>query len=139
MYKVLNRPRIVHVQEQLNDKDSDRNDNKNRSAMEEHAKEVSRMLSAAKKAKKSMRLKVKAVDRNLDIAQLAKVYMEDGKAALFGGDKRKKKKEAEDDSNAQVWDAMKEFEEGEEEGEREKDPEDRTPDRPEAGGNAAGE
>lgn len=40
MYKVLNRPRIVHVQEQLNDKDSDRNDNKNRSAMEEHAKEV---------------------------------------------------------------------------------------------------
>lgn len=44
-----------------------------------------------------MRLKVKVVDCNLDIALLAKVYMEDGKAASCGSDKRKKKKEAEDD------------------------------------------
>lgn len=139
MYIVLTQSQIVQVQEQLNDRDLDRNDNKNRRAMEDHATQVIRMITAAKRAKKDMRLKLKPVDGNLDIAMLAKVYMVDGKDAIFGGDRRKKKKEAEDDGGKEVWDAMKELEEGGEEAEKEQNLEDRTPEREEAGGNEAGE
>jgi hypothetical protein len=82
------------------------NRNHNAKAMEKHAKEVSAILGAAKKAKKKITVKIRPISPTLTLADATRAFM------LEGPRKKSKKKVAASNlaRNESAFDAFAEFE-----------------------------
>jgi hypothetical protein len=96
----------------LLDKENNRNEALNAQAFAKHSNEVAKHMARAKKAKQTIGLKMKKVDKVVNLT--AKAYLDEG-----GGMKKKAAKKAKQKRAMAAFDAMKEFEESSgEEGEK---------------------
>jgi hypothetical protein len=74
-----------------NNKQLERSDAANATAMDQHAKSVFDFLNKAKKDKTPMRLTLMGIDDTVNLAQMTLAYQEEGIHDLLGGKKKEKK------------------------------------------------
>ena len=78
----------------LQNKPFDRNDAVNADLMDDLASVVVKQYSAAKKAKKAVKVKILVTDKETNLAQLTEAYIGEGMSCIGskGGDKKERKK-----------------------------------------------
>jgi hypothetical protein len=92
-----------------NNKQLERSDAANATAMDQHAESVFDFLDKAKKDKTPMRLKLMGIDDTVNLAQMTLAYQEEGINGLLGG-KKKEKKTNKRARSPRPWERMKKFE-----------------------------
>jgi hypothetical protein len=74
-----------------NNKQLERSDAANATAMDQHAESVFDFLDKAEKDKTPMRLTLMGIDDTVNLAQMTLAYQEEGIHGLLGGKKKEKK------------------------------------------------
>lgn len=92
-----------------NNRQLERSDAANATAMDQHTDVVFDFLDKAEKEKMPMRLKLMGIDDTLNLAQLTLAYQEEGHNGLSGG-KTKEKKTSKRARSPRPWERMKRFE-----------------------------
>jgi hypothetical protein len=92
-----------------NNKQLERSDAANATAMNQHAKSIFDFLDKAKKDKTPMRLTLMGIDDTVNLAQMTLAYQEKGINGLLGG-KKKEKKTNKRARSPRPWEPMKKFE-----------------------------
>jgi hypothetical protein len=92
-----------------NNKQLERSDAANATAMDQHAESVFDFLDKAEKDKTPMHLTLMGIDDTANLAQMTLAYQEEGINGLLGG-KKKEKKTNKRARNPRPWEPMKKFE-----------------------------